>query len=56
MSYALAAPEARVARPRSLFGAMTAPGMPDWFYDRELPLPDRKAGAERKFGFDPSAE
>lgn len=43
------APEA----PSSLFEAMQVPGMPDWFYEKELPLPDRKADQEREVHFEP---
>ena len=39
--------------PASLFEAMQVPGMPDWFYEKELPLPDRKAEKEREFQFEP---
>jgi plasmid stability protein len=39
--------------PQSLFEAMQVPGMPDWFYEKEFPLPDRKAEREREFHFDP---
>ncbi len=37
----------------SLFEAMQVPGMPDWFYEKEFPLPDRKAEKEREFQFEP---
>jgi hypothetical protein len=39
---------------QTLAEAMTMPGTPDWFYEKELPLPDRKAGKEREFTFDPN--
>jgi plasmid stability protein len=39
--------------PSSLFEAMQVPGMPDWFYEKELPLPDRKADQEREVHFEP---
>lgn len=42
--------------PKSLFEAMQVPGMPDWFYEKEFPLPDRKAEREREFHFDPDEE
>lgn len=42
--------------PKSLFEAMQVPGMPDWFYEKELPLPDRKAEKEREFRFEPDEQ
>lgn len=42
--------------PKSLFEAMQVPGMPDWFYEKELPLPDRKAEKEREFHFEPDEQ
>jgi len=42
--------------PKSLFEAMRVPGMPDWFYEKEFPLPDRKAEREREFHFDPDEQ
>jgi hypothetical protein len=42
--------------PQSLFEAMRVPGMPDSFYEKEFPLPDRKAEKEREFHFDSDAE
>lgn len=52
----LAAPESETGHPRSLFEGMAVPGMPEWFYEKELPLPDRKAEQERAFAFDPGNE
>lgn len=40
--------------PQSLGEAMKVPGTPDWFYEKEFPLPDRKADPERAFIFDPA--
>jgi hypothetical protein len=42
--------------PQSLFEAMQVPGMPDWFYEKEFPLPDRNAEREREFQFEPEDE
>lgn len=39
---------ALVTKCKTLADAMAVPGMPDWFYERELPLPDRKAHKERE--------
>jgi hypothetical protein len=30
--------------------------MPDWFYEKEFPLPDRNAEREREFQFEPEDE
>lgn len=40
-------PEAR----KSLIEALTVPGMPKSFYEKELPLPDRKIPKHRELSF-----
>lgn len=45
-----------VERPRTLVEAMKVPGMPDWFYERELPLEDRQKLKAREFTFDPDED
>jgi hypothetical protein len=32
--------------------AMTVDGMPDWFYEKDFPLEDRKAAKVREFNFE----
>jgi hypothetical protein len=49
----LAKTTSRGTKRMSLAEAMAVPGAPDWFYEKELPLPDRKADKERDFAFDP---
>jgi hypothetical protein len=39
--------------PKSLLEAMTVPGMPDWFYEKEFPLEDRGTWTAREVSFDP---
>lgn len=46
-------PDSKINQPQSLFEAMHTPGMPDWFYEKELPLPDRKDDKNREFSFEP---
>ncbi len=36
----------------TLMEAMSLPDAPDWFYERELPLEDRKKMKDRGFSFD----
>ena len=43
-------------RPMSLIEAMTVPGMPDWFYEKEFPLEDRKTLKHREFTFEPDED
>ena len=44
--------ESRGERPKTLAEALTLPDAPDWFYEKEFPLEDRKAVKEREFTFD----
>lgn len=37
----------------SLAEAMRVPGMPDSFYEKDFPLPDRKTTKHREFTFEP---
>jgi hypothetical protein len=39
-------------QPKTLAEAMMVPGAPDWFYEREFPLEDRKTMRYRDFSFD----
>jgi N-acetylglutamate synthase-like GNAT family acetyltransferase len=44
----------RAARPRvSLAVALRLPDAPDWFYEKEFPLPDRREAKHREFSFEP---
>jgi len=36
----------------TLMEAMSLPDAPDWFYERELPLENRKTMKDRSFSFD----
>ena len=47
----LHAPAPKKQRP-TLMEAMSLPDAPDWFYERELPLEDRKTMKDRGFSFD----
>lgn len=40
-------------RPMTLTEAMRVPGMPDSFYEKDFPLPDRKETKHREFTFEP---
>jgi hypothetical protein len=46
----------RAPRPRqTLAEAMRLPDAPDWFYEKEFPLPDRSESKHREFSFEPDA-
>lgn len=47
----LGKPSAPAEKPQTLIEAMTVPGMPDWFYERDFPLEDRKTMEIREFSF-----
>jgi hypothetical protein len=40
----------------TLAEAMRVPGMPDSFYEKDFPLPDRKQTKRREFTFEPDAD
>ena len=44
--------ESRASRPKTLAEALTLPGAPDWFYEKEFPLEDRKGTKVRDFSFE----
>ena len=47
----------RATRPRqTLAEALTLPDAPDWFYEKEFPLPDRTEVEHRQFSFEPDEE
>lgn len=52
----LAAPPAGPEEPKTLIEALTVPGMPDWFYEKEFPLEDRRTWAAREFTFEPDED
>ncbi len=52
----LAAPPAGPEEPKTLAEAMRVPGMPDWFYEKEFPLEDRKNIKHREFTFEPDED
>jgi plasmid stability protein len=41
---------------KSLIETLTVPDMPDWFYEREFPMPDRKETKHRAFRFEPDTD
>ena len=43
---------ARPGKPRTWMEAMSVDGAPDWFYEKEFPLEDRKAMKVREFDFE----
>lgn len=45
-------PEGKVEKPKTWVEAMTVEGMPDWFYEKDFPLEDRKAMVIRDFNFE----
>ncbi len=51
----LAAPPAK-EEPKSLVEALRLPNAPDWFYEKDLPLPNRKQTKLREFTFEPDDE
>jgi hypothetical protein len=47
----------RSARPRqTLAEALRLPDAPEWFYEKEFPLPDRSETKHRQFSFEPDDE
>lgn len=42
--------------PKSWMEAMRVPDTPDWFYEKEFPLPDRKQTKHREFSFEPDED
>ncbi len=43
-------------RPKSWMEALRVPGMPDSFYEKDFPLPDRKTTKHREFTFEPDED
>lgn len=52
----LAAPETGKEEPKTWIEALTVPGMPESFYEKDFPLPDRKATRHREFTFEPDED
>lgn len=52
----LAAPADEAGIPMTLAEAMRVPGMPESFYEKDFPLPDRKETKHRDFTFEPDKE
>jgi hypothetical protein len=48
----LAAGKERPPEPRTLIEALSLKDAPDWFYKRDFPLEDRRAGKVREFSFE----
>ena len=40
----------------TLIEALTVPGMPASFYEKEFPLPDRRETKHREFSFEPDKD
>jgi hypothetical protein len=51
-----AAPVGVTEEPKTWIEALTVPGMPDSFYEKEFPLPDRRETKHREFSFDPDED
>jgi len=52
----LATPASSEQKPKTLIEALTVPGMPDSFYEKEFSLPDRKETKHREFSFEPDED
>jgi hypothetical protein len=52
----LAAPDSPERKPKTLIEALTVPGMPDSFYEKEFLLPDRSETKHREFSFEPDED
>ena len=52
----LAAPDSTEQKRKTLIEALTVPGMPDSFYEKEIPLPDRRETKHRDFSFEPDED
>ena len=52
----LAEPTFSSHEPQSLADALRLPDAPDWFYEKDFPLPDRKETKHREFTFEPDDE
>jgi len=52
----LAEPSPAPHEHKSLADAMRLPDAPDWFYEKDFPLPDRKETKHREFTFEPDDE
>ena len=51
-----AEPVVESEEPRTWIEALTVPGMPDSFHEKDFPLPDRKATKHREFFFEPDED
>jgi len=52
----LAATSPTMEERKSLIEALHLPDAPDWFYEKDIPLPDRKQTKHREFSFEPDDE
>ena len=52
----LAAPADEAGKTMSLAEAMRVPGLPESFYEKDFPLPDRHETKHREFSFEPDEE
>jgi plasmid stability protein len=52
----LAAPEPPEQKRMTLIEALTVPGMPASFYEKDFPLPDRRETKHREFSFEPDED
>lgn len=42
--------------PKTWMEALRLPDAPDWFYEKDFPLPDRKETKHREFAFEPDED
>lgn len=49
-------PIVETEQPKTWVEALTVPGMPDSFYEKDFPLPDRKTTKHREFSFEPDED
>lgn len=52
----LATPAGEAGKPMTLTEAMRVPGMPESFYEKDFPLPDRRETKHREFTFEPDED
>lgn len=45
-----------VTEPKTWMEALRLPDAPDWFYEKDFPLPDRKETKHREFAFEPDED
>lgn len=43
-------------QPKDWVDALRLPDAPDWFYEKDFPLPDRSEAKHREFSFEPDGD